>query len=295
MRMANRTVVITGASSGLGLAASLLLAEQGAEVVMICRDPVRGKFMRSEIAKYATESSPILYLADLSSQAQIRKLASELSGSFDSIDVLINNVGAIFARRELTTDGVERTLAVNHLAPFLLTTLLLDLVRAAPAGRIVTVASEFHSGSLDFENLQGERHYNFLTAYNRSKVCNVLFAYELARRLAGTRVTANCLSPGPTVTRLGDNMSGFPAMVARLMKTWRFVYPEQGAQSTVYVASSSDLDLVSGRFFLGRREMRTKGITYDTNVAKCLWCKSEELLKEPHSPIAVNVSASAVP
>ena len=120
------------------------------------------------------------------------------------------------------------------------------------------MASEFHSGSLDFENLQGERHYSFLTAYNRSKLCNILFTYELARRLVGTHVTANCLSPGPTVTRLGDNMSGFPAMVARLLKTWRFVYPEEGAQATVYVASAPDLDLVSGRFFLRRRNMRTK-------------------------------------
>ncbi len=295
MRMANRTVLITGASSGLGLAASILLAEQGAEVVMICRDPVRGNYMRSEVARYATENSPILFLADLSSQEQIRKLATELRGPFDRIDVLINNVGAIFAHRELTAEGVEKTLAVNHLAPFLLTNLLLDLVRAAPAGRIVTVASEFHSGSLDFANLEGGRHYNFLTAYNRSKLCNILFTYELARRLAGTRVTANCLSPGPTVTRLGDNMGGFRAMVLRLMKTSRFVYPEQGAQTTVYVASSPDLDLVSGRFFLRRRDVRTKPITYDADVAKRLWCSSESLMKELHSSMDAAVSPSVEP
>jgi NAD(P)-dependent dehydrogenase (short-subunit alcohol dehydrogenase family) len=288
--MASRTVLITGASSGVGLATSLLLAEQGAEVIMICRDPVRGKFMRSQVAKYATESSPSLFIADLSSQAEIRRLAVELRGTFHSIDVLINNAGAMFARCELTPEGIEKTLALNHLAPFLLTLLLLDLVQAAPAGRIINVTSEFHSGSLDFHNLQGERHYNFLTAYHRSKLCNILFTYELARRLTGTRATANCLSPGPTMTRLGDNMSGLPAMISRLMKTWWLVFPERGAQTTVYVASSPDLDSVSGRFLLRCRETRTKRITYDTNVARCLWYMSTTLLEDSPGEIATKGS-----
>jgi retinol dehydrogenase 14 len=218
MTMAGKTVVVTGASSGLGLAASLLLAEQGARIGMICRNPRRAWFMRNEVAKYATTNPPILFLADLSSQAQIRNLATELRSSFTHIDVLINNVGAIFARRELTEDGIEKTLAVNHLAPFLLTNLVLDLVASAPAGRVVTVSASCHSGSLDFENLQGERHYNFLTAYNRSKLCNILSSYELARRVAGTRITANCVSPGRTATRLGDNMAGVPGLVARVLK-----------------------------------------------------------------------------
>jgi NAD(P)-dependent dehydrogenase (short-subunit alcohol dehydrogenase family) len=275
--MTGKTVLVTGASSGVGLAASLLLAELGARVIMICRDTVRGRFMRNEVAQYAADSPPVVFYADLSSQSQIRSLAAQIHDAFDRIDVLINNAGAMFARRELTEDGVERTLAVNHLAPFLLTRLLLDLLQAAPAGRVITVASEFHRGKLDFENLQGERHYNFLDAYNRSKLCNILFTYELAGRLAGSCITANSVSPGFTATRLGDNMSGFPALVSRVMKNIRFVYPERGAKTTVYLASSPDLELVSGRFFLRGRDTPTKPITYDTDVAKCLWAMSEAL------------------
>jgi NAD(P)-dependent dehydrogenase (short-subunit alcohol dehydrogenase family) len=201
MTMIDKNVVVTGASSGIGLAASILLAEQGARVGMVCRDRKRGWFMRNEVAKYMVNCPPTLFLADLSSQEETWRLAIELRRTFKHIDVLINNAGAMFARRELTEDGIERTLAVNHLAPFLLTNLVLDLVTDAPAGRIVTVASSCHSASLDFENLQGERHYNFLGAYNRSKLCNILFTYELSRRLSGTRATANCVSPGPTATR----------------------------------------------------------------------------------------------
>lgn len=218
-----------------------------------------------------------MFLADLSSQAQIRNLATELRSSFTHIDVLINNVGAIFARRELTEDGIEKTLAVNHLAPFLLTNLVLDLVASAPAGRVVTVPASCHSGSLDFENLQGERHYNFLTAYNRSKLCNILSSYELARRVAGTRITANCVSPGHTATRLGDNMPGVPGLVARVLKNIRLVYPEGGAQPLVYLAPSSELNSVTGRHFRDFRDRRTKPITYDGDVARRLWLTSEAL------------------
>ncbi len=277
MTMIDKNVVVTGASSGVGLAASILLVEQGARVGMICRDPKRGWFMRNEVSKYAVNCPPILFLADLSSQEQIWRLAIELRRTFNHIDVLINNAGAMFARRELTEDGIERTLAVNHLAPFLLTSLVIDLVTAAPAGRIATVASSCHSGSLDFENLQSEGHYNFLAAYNRSKVCNILFTYELARRLRGTRATANCVSPGPTATRLGDNMVGFPRLISRILKNIRLVYPEAGAETLVYVASSPYLGSVSGRFFQECRERPSKPITYDIDVARCLWYTSEAL------------------
>lgn len=172
--MDGKTVLITGASSGVGLATAIQLAECGADVVMVCRDRVRGEFMRNEVAKYAVGRSPILFLADLSSQAEIHRLANEVRGRLSRIDVLINNAGAIFGSRELTPEGVEKTLAINHVAPSLLTKLLLDLLGAAPAGRIITVPSESHSGSIDFANLQGERHYNFFAAYNRSKLCNIL-------------------------------------------------------------------------------------------------------------------------
>jgi NAD(P)-dependent dehydrogenase (short-subunit alcohol dehydrogenase family) len=162
----------------------------------------------------------------------------------------------VFAEREVTLDGLEKTFALNHLAPFALTHLLLDLLRAAPAGRILTASSEFHSGELDFSNLQGQRQYNSLGAYTRSKLCNILFTYELSRRLAGSTMTANCFSPGPTLTRLGDNMRGLHAVFPWLLKEipYLLAFPEHAARTPVYAASSPDLDGVTGRFFLRCRE-----------------------------------------
>ena len=246
---------------------------------MVGRDRTRGNFMRAEIAKYAAGNVPILFLADLSSQEEIYQLAEKLHGSFSRIDVLINNAAAMFADREVTPEGLEKTFAINHLAPFILTHLVLDLIRSAPAGRILTASSEFHSGILDFSNLQGERRYNWLGAYKRSKLCNILFTYELARRLAGTTVTANCFSPGPTLTRLGDNLRGLPAVFPWIVKRIPslLAFPERAAITPVYVASSPDLDGVSGRFVLRCRTTRTKNITYDIDAAHRLWNKSEAL------------------
>ena len=277
--MDERIILVTGANSGVGFVAARKLAELGAAVIMVCRNPVRGNSARKQIAKVATGSPPTLLLCDLSSQASIHELASEVHARFSRIDVLLNNAGAIFARRQMTDDGIEKTFAVNHLAPFLLTNLLLDLVRAAPAGRILTVASESHSGTLEFDNLQGERHYNFFGAYNRSKLGNILFTYELARRLEGTATTVNCLSPGPTVTPFGNNLTGLPALFPMLMKKIPFLFhsPEKGAETSIYVAASPEVAGASGRFFLRCRESRTKKITYDAEVAARLWRVSENL------------------
>jgi NAD(P)-dependent dehydrogenase (short-subunit alcohol dehydrogenase family) len=240
--------------------------------------------MTSQVAKIATGPPPILIIADLLLQSEIHRLSDQIRRRSSRIDVLINNAGSMFASRELSTENIEKTLAVNHIAPFLLTALLLDLVSAAPAGRIIVVASEFHSGSIDFGNLQGERHYNFFSAYLRSKLCNILFAYELSRRLAKTHLTVNCVSPGPTITRLGENMGGVPAFVAFLTKRNPFAwqYPEGGA--ITYAASSQELDGISGRFFLRDQEKRTKNITYDSDAAVRLWSLSEGLC-EGHASI----------
>jgi len=277
--MEKKIVLITGANSGVGFATARKLAEFGAEVVMVCRDSRRGEAARNEVAQTATGPGPTLMLADLSSLALVRALASAVRDRFPRIDVLLNNAGGIFARREFTTDGIEKTLAVNHLAPFLLTNLLIDLIQKTPAGRIITVASESHSGKLDFDNLQGEKHFNFFAAYNRSKLANILFTYELARRLAGTNSTANCLSPGPTRTTFGRNLTGLPRLFPILVKNIPFLFadPEKGASTSVYVASAPELAGVSGRFFLRCRERRTRPITYDSAVAARLWKISEQL------------------
>jgi NAD(P)-dependent dehydrogenase (short-subunit alcohol dehydrogenase family) len=279
MSMDGKIVLITGASSGIGLAAALLLAERGAEIAMVCRDSIRGNFMRNGVAEYANGRPPALFFADLSSQEEVHVLADQIRSRFAHIDVLINNAGAVFERRELTTDAVEKTLAVNYLAPFLLSNLLLDLVQAAPAGRIVNVASQAHSGSIDFANMQSELHYDFRSAYNRSKLCNILFTYELARRVAGSTVTVNCLCPGATLTRFGENLTGLPFFLTWLAKrnplSW--AYPETGARTSVYLASSPELVGITGQFFVRCREARTKPITYQNEIAMRLWNLSEAL------------------
>jgi NAD(P)-dependent dehydrogenase (short-subunit alcohol dehydrogenase family) len=283
MRMDEKIVLITGANSGLGFATARSLAEAGASIVMVCRNPERGDIARQAIARVATDAEPALLICDLSSQDSIHKLAVEIHARYSRIDVLVNNAGGIFDHRQLSIDGIEKTFATNHLAPFLLTNLLLDLVNAAPAGRIVTVSSESHSASLEFDNLLGERHYNFFGAYNRSKLCNILFTYELTRRLQGTNTTANCLSPGPTVTPFGNNMKGFPALFLKSIKRIPFLIGpvQKGAETLIYVASSPELAGVSGRFFLRCREARSKRITYDTRAASQLWSLSESLCDGP--------------
>ncbi len=278
--MNGKIVLVTGANSGIGFETARQLAQRGAEVIMVCRDPERGRSAMTRIAEIATGQAPTLLIADLSSQDAIHALADEVRSRFSRIDVLINNAGAIFARRELSVDGIEKTFAINHLAPFLLTQLLFDLVCAAPAGRVITVASEIHSGTLDFDNLQGERHYNFLGAYNQSKLENILFTYELARRVKNTGVTVNSLSPGPTATRFGDNLHGLPGLFPQVMKRvpFLFVNPEKGARTSVYLASSAEVAGISGRFFLKGQDTRTKPITYDVDVARRLWETSEKLI-----------------
>ena len=242
----------------------------------------------------AASPAPRVLIADLASQAQVHALAARVKAEAPQLDVLINDAGGIFATRELTVDGIERTFALNHLMPFLLTNLLIDQLKAAPSARVVTVASEAYPGRLDFDNLEGERSYHFLVAYMRSKLAMILFSYELARRLQGSNVTANCLSPGPTVTHFGDDLTGPAALFPRIMKRipGLFAPVEVGACTSIQLASAPELEGVSGRFFLHGRERRTKPVTYDVNIAERLWRLSEDLapLRTREAPPFLNVA-----
>ena len=276
--MKDKIIVITGASSGIGLATARELARRGGAIVMICRDAERAEAARKDVAAAATGRQPAVFLADLLSQREIRSLAEAIKDTYPQVDVLINNAGAVFARRELTVDGIEKTFAVNHLAPFLLTNLLLDRVRAAPAGRIVTVTSGTYSSALDFDNLQSEKGHRFLGAYFRSKLENILFTFELSRRLAGTGATANCLFPGPTRTRFGNNLDGLAALFGLFMQNFPLLAsPEKGAETSIYLASSPDVADVTGRFYVRCRQTPTKPITNDVDVARRLWSVSQAL------------------
>jgi NAD(P)-dependent dehydrogenase (short-subunit alcohol dehydrogenase family) len=273
----NQIVVVTGASSGLGLETAKQLAIQGAEVVMICRSHDRGEKARAHIAHVATGKQPVLMLADLSVQADIRRVGDEVKNRYDHVDVLINNAGGAFSSREHSTDGIELTWATNHLAPFLLTDLLLPLLVAAPAGRVVTVASEIYSKKLDLENLQGEHKYSYFGAYRTSKLGNVLFTRELARRTAGSGITAVAVSPGPARTNFGGGgPGGVMGVVTRVMRhTPIFRRANEAAEGIVWAATTSELNGGSGGLYMRRKQLVLKGAAADESLAGEIWRISE--------------------
>jgi NAD(P)-dependent dehydrogenase (short-subunit alcohol dehydrogenase family) len=279
--MGEKVCLITGATSGIGKATAMGLASMGASVVMVGRDRGRGEAALTEIKEGSANASVDLMLADLSSQEEIRRLADEFKEAYPRLDVLVNNAGVIRSKRVTTADGIEMTFAVNHLAYFLLTDLLLDVLKASAPSRIVNVASEEQrNGTIDFDDLQGENGYKGARAYSQSKLANVLFTYELARRLEGTGVSANCLHPGVVGTNLGSGVSGVFGFTVRaltpLMKS-----PEKGAETSVYLASSPDVEGLSGRYFVKKAEARSSEVSHDQRLARRLWGVSADLTNLP--------------
>ncbi len=275
--MGKKVVLITGGTSGIGKAAATALAAMGAEVVVTGSSRERGEAAVEEIRSASGNEGVSLMLADLTVQAEVRRLAEEFGRSHDRLDVLINNAGAVFSRREETADGVERTLALNHLAPFLLTNLLLDLIEDSAPSRIITVSSEAQRGAeIDFDDLQSERKYRGFPVYGKSKLANILFTYELAERLKGTGVTANCVHPGPVNTNFGKNNRGPMTLLFRVFKPF-MRSPEQGADTLIYLASSPEVEGVSGRYYADRKVISSSEETHDVSARKRLWEESEEL------------------
>ena len=275
--MKDRTILITGASSGIGLQSAIGLAKLGAEVVMVGRDQKRTAQAAEQVRLQTGNQSVSYLLADLSSQQDVRKLAQDFKNKYTKLDVLLNNAGAIFLSRKLSVNGYEMTLALNHLNYFLLTNLLLDMLKAGPSGRIVNVASRAHySGHINFDDLQSQRGYNGMKVYGTSKLMNVLFTYELARRLQGTNVTANCLHPGFVASNFAGNNGLFVRTAMKLMAGRISV--EDGAKCSIYLASSPDVQGVSGKYFnYDLKETRSSEESYDQNVAIRLWNVSEKL------------------
>jgi retinol dehydrogenase-14 len=282
--IAGKTVLLTGATSGIGLEAAVLLARQGARVVMVGRDAGKTEAAAAAVvARSGARDLPHL-LCDFSSQAAIRMLAEEVRGRFDRVDVLVNNAGGVNKARRLTGDGIETTFAVNHLGYFLLTSLLLDrLVRSAPA-RVVTVASIGHRrGTLDFDDLGYARGYSIMKAYTRSKLANVLFAAELARRLAGTGVTSNSLHPGTVDTSI---WSGAPRWAQPFIALFRpaFISAEQGAAHVVRLVTDPQLEGVTGAYFEKARRVDPAPLARDEALARRLWDESSALVGLPSAP-----------
>lgn len=247
--MKDKVVVITGATSGIGEVAADRLAQKGARIVFVARDRARGEEMQKHLHAVAGHATHTVHYADLSGLSEQKRVAKEIADSEPQIDVLINNAGAIFTSREVTADGLEKTFAVNHMAYFVMTNILLDRIKATPGARIVSTASTAHRfGKLDFNDLQSEKRYSAFSVYGVSKLCNILFTRELARRLAGTGVTANCLHPGGVNTRFGDANGGLMGFLFKLGKNF-MISPEQGAQTIIYLASSPDVEGKTGGYY----------------------------------------------
>ena len=270
-----KLAVVTGASSGIGQAAAVELARRDFRVVPVGRDARRLERTARQIEKAAGEPPPDPLRADLSSLEEVRRLAAELLERHERIDVLVNNAGVVMGRRVLTPDGHETTFAVNHLAPFLLTNLLLGRLRESAPARVVTTSSAAHySGRIDFSDLHSERSYSSWQAYCDSKLANVLFTMGLARRLEGTGVTANCAHPGVIRSRLGRK-GPLPARVAWSALNPFFRSPRSGARSLVHLASAPEAAEMSGMYYVGTRARTAKG---DAHTAERLWEVSSELV-----------------
>ena len=275
--LAGRTVLVTGGSGGIGRATALGLAAMGAQLAITGRDRGRTEGAAREI-RAAGGGQVEVFIADLSSQSEVRRLADEALQRLARIDVLVNNVGGYWNTRHVTADGLERTFALNHLAPFLLTSLLLGRLKHSAPARVVTVSSNAQAaGRINFDDLQGERSYSGARAYSQSKLANVLFTYELARRLQGTAVTANALHPGVVRTSFGaEDPSGvqraFIPFTRPFMKA-----PARGAATSVHLASAPQLEQVTGRYFAASTPRRSSRRSYDRAAAERLWQVSADL------------------
>lgn len=279
INMQGKICLVTGSSSGIGKVTARELARAEATVVMVCRNQARGEAARHEIQAATGSNTVDLLIADLASMADVRRIASEFKQKYTQLHVLINNAGGANNTRQVTPDGYEATFAANYLAPFLLTELLLDVLKASAPARIVNVSSAAHvRGKLDFDDLQGEKSYNLWKAYGQAKLALILSTYELARRLQGSGVTVNALHPGVIASNFDQGLSSF------MRWGWKVITPflssvEQGAQTTLYLATSPEVEGVSGKYFANRKEVRSSRLSYDQAAGQRLWEVSEELVQ----------------
>jgi retinol dehydrogenase 14 len=276
--MAGKSVLVTGGTGGIGKATAIGLAALGARVGITGRDPARTEAAAAGIR--ATPGSPVVdaFAADMSVQAGVRRLAARVLDTYPRLDVLVNNAGGFWAHRHVTADGLEHTFALNHLAPFLLTSLLLDRLTASAPARILNVSSGAHArGRIDFDDLQGERNYSGQRAYSQSKLASVMFTYELARRLEGTGVTATVLHPGVVRTSFGaEDQAAYLAVMIRVARLFMKT-PEQGAATSIYLASSPEVEGITGRYFVNRKPKTSSKASYDATAAARLWQASIDL------------------
>jgi NAD(P)-dependent dehydrogenase (short-subunit alcohol dehydrogenase family) len=277
--MNGKICLVTGATNGIGKATALALAQMGATVVIVGRNPAKCAAVVSEIKHSSGNDAVEALIADLSIMAEVRHVADQFKAKYQQLHVLVNNAGGAFGKRQVTSEGFEKTFALNHLNSFLLTRLLLDTLKASAPARIVNVASDAHKGAqLDFDDLQSEKSRFSLTAYGRSKLATVVFSYELARRLSGTGVTCNVLHPGLVRTGFASNLGVVPSAVIGFFMRFVGLTPEQGAQTSVYLASSPDVENVSGKYWEKSKVVRSGRAAYDQATWTRLWEVSDKLV-----------------
>lgn len=274
-------VLITGSSSGIGKAAAAALAKTGAHIIMLCRNKERGEAALEEVRKASNNGNVRMMLCNLADLSDVRRFCNEFKSAYDRLDVLVNNAGVITPKRCTTEQGYEIQFGVNHLGHFLLTSLLIDLlVKSAPT-RIVIVASDAHkSGRIHYEDINMEKKYTIWGAYSQSKLANILFSYELARKLENTGVTVNCLHPGAVATSIGiDRDTGARTFITSIFRPF-FMTPEKGADTIVYLASSKDVEGITGKYYYKRKPILSSKSTYNEENAKKLWKLSEEMTND---------------
>jgi NAD(P)-dependent dehydrogenase (short-subunit alcohol dehydrogenase family) len=275
--MKDKVVVVTGATSGIGEVAADRLAQKGARIVFVARDRERGEAARKHFRAIAGQSDHTVHYADLTKLSEQKRVAKEIADSEPQIDVLINNAGAMFTTRQETPDGLEKTFALNHMSYFTMTNILLDRLKATPGARIVSTASDAHrAGKLNFDDLQSTHSYSGWGAYARSKLMNILFTRELAKRLAGTGVTANCLHPGFVSTRFGQNNAGFMGWLIKIGQNFALT-PEQGAETIIWLSSSDDVAGKTGGYYEKKKLAAPSKAAQSDADARRLWDVSAKL------------------
>jgi NAD(P)-dependent dehydrogenase (short-subunit alcohol dehydrogenase family) len=277
-----KIIVITGASSGIGLEVAEQLAQPGHRILLIGRDEAKLIAVHKQLTEKTGNPDISILTADLSLQYRVRKLAEDIRKQVAHIDVLINNAGAVFSKFSLTGDGIEKTIATNHFSYFLLTNLVLDLIKKAEQGRVINVASDGHfSGKIDIESFTRKKNYFILRAYNQSKLANVLFTYELAERLKGTAVTVNALQPGRVRTSIGNkNQPWYVSAGWKVATLVSSVSVQTAAKTYIYLATSDEVKTITGRYYDNCKEKPSSALSYDKNLMQLLWKTSEELCKE---------------
>jgi NAD(P)-dependent dehydrogenase (short-subunit alcohol dehydrogenase family) len=279
MTMQGKICMITGGTNGIGKSTAQELARMGATVVIVGRNAQKTAQVVEEIRAASGNNKVDSLLADLSSQQEVRRLANEFKSKYSHLHVLLNNAGAVFMQRQLSDDGIEMTFALNHLAYFLLTNLLLDTIKASAPTRIINVSSGVHtSGKIEFDNLQGEREYGN-SVYGNSKLANILFTMELSRRLEGTGVTVNALHPGFVNTGFGKNNPGLLMKIIRAVVPLIARSPEKGAETSIYLASSPEVQSITGKYFVDCKVTQSAPQAVDTVAAGKLWYVSAEMVQ----------------